>query len=68
MIRSRPAAQEGILQHLAGQLRIPHDPKREREDQPPVARVQELEPSLLPELHPTQELDICRVRRTAASR
>src|SRR6266850_220007 len=60
-----PAPQEGVLQHLARQLGVAHDPEREGEDEAPVARVETFEGRLLPDSHLAYELRICWLRLRA---
>src|SRR5262245_39137438 len=60
-----PRAQEGVLQHLAGQLRVAYDAEGERVDEAAVTSVQPLEGGLVAPAHPPEELGIVRLIRRA---
>src|SRR5262249_28601841 len=53
-----PRSQERVLEHFRGRLAIADDREREREDEPPIPRVQRFEGRLVPEPHPVEQFGI----------
>ena len=61
-----PAAQEGVLQDFASKFRVTHNAECQREDEPCVAVVEDLERGLVFPLHAAEELKIRGLVRACA--